>query len=128
VTGAGVLASSDSTKVAAIVVAAVGAVVLLALMAVLWSLARTMKALRATADDLRREGLAVLGDMRGTVGQANSELERVDGLLGTAESISTTVDSASRLAYLAFSNPIIKVLAFGSGTARAARRFRRRGA
>ena len=127
-TGAGVLASSDSTKVAAIVVAAVGAVVLLALMAVLWSLARTMKALRSTADDLRREGLAVLGDMRGTVGQANSELERVDGLLGTAESISTTVDSASRLAYLAFSNPIIKVLAFGAGTARAPRRFRKRGA
>jgi hypothetical protein len=128
VTGAGVLASSDSTKVAAIVVAAVGAVVLLALMAVLWSLARTMKALRATAEDLRREGLSVLGDMRGTVGQANSELERVDGLLGTAESISTTVDSASRLAYLAFSNPIIKVLAFGAGTARATRRFRKRGA
>jgi hypothetical protein len=126
VTGAGVLASSDSTKVAAIVVAAVGAVVLLALMAVLWSLARTMKALRATAEDLHREGLSVLGDMRGTVGQANSELERVDGLLGTAESISTTVDSASRLAYLAFSNPIIKVLAFGAGTARAARRFRKR--
>jgi len=128
VTGAGVLASSNSTKVAAIVVAAVGAVVLLALMAVLWSLARTMKALRSTADDLRREGLLVLGDMRGTVVQANSELERVDGLLGTAESISTTVDSASRLAYLAFSNPVIKVLAFGTGTARAARRLRRRGA
>jgi len=49
VTGAGVLASSDSTKVAAIVVAAVGAVVLLALMAVLWSMARTMKALRSIA-------------------------------------------------------------------------------
>jgi hypothetical protein len=128
VSGAGVLASSDSTKVAAIVVAAVGAVVLLGLMAVLWSLARTMKALRSTADDLHREGLSVLGDMKGTVGQANSELERVDGLLGTAESISTTVDSASRLAYLAFSNPVIKVLAFGSGTARAARHFRKRGA
>jgi hypothetical protein len=128
VIGAGMLASSDSTKVAAIVVAAAGAVVLIALMAVLWSLARTMRALRSTAEDLHREGLSVLGDMRGTVGQANSELERVDGLLGTAESISTTVDSVSRLAYLAFSNPIIKILAFGAGTARATRRFRKRGA
>jgi hypothetical protein len=128
VTGAGLLASSDSSRVAAIVVAVVGGVVLLALIAVLWSLAKTLRALRSTADDLHKEGLSVLGDMRGTVGQANSELERVDGLLGTAESISTTVDSASRLAYLAFSNPIIKVLAFGAGTARATRRFRRRGA
>jgi hypothetical protein len=47
-------------------------------------------------------------------------------VLGTAESISGTVDSASRLAYLALSNPVIKALAFGAGTARAARRFRRK--
>ncbi len=125
-TGAGLLASSDSTQVAAIVVAVVGGVVLLALIAVLWSLAKTLQALRATADDLHREGLLVLGDMRGTVGQANAELERMDGLLGTAESISTTVDSASRLAYLTFSNPVIKMLAFGAGTARATKRFRAR--
>ena len=46
-------------------------------------------------------------------------------ILGTAESISSTVDSASRLAYLTFSNPVIKALAFASGTSRAVRRFRR---
>jgi hypothetical protein len=67
----------------------------------------------------------VVNEMRQAVGQANVELERVDSLLGTAESISTTVDSASRLAYLAFSNPVIKALAFASGTTRAARYFRR---
>ena len=63
-----------------------------------------------------------LGD---TVRNANAELERVDGLLGTAESISGTVDSASRLLYLAFSNPVIKAMALASGTGRAARSFRR---
>ena len=46
-------------------------------------------------------------------------------MLGTAESIGGTVDSASRLAYLAFSNPVIKTMALASGTGRAARRFRR---
>jgi hypothetical protein len=46
--------------------------------------------------------------------------------LGAAESISSTVDSASRLAYETFSSPVIKVLAFGTGTRRAARRFRSR--
>ena len=55
-----------------------------------------------------------------------AELERVDILLGTAESISSTVDSASRLAYLAFSNPVIKAIAFASGMAGATRRMRRR--
>ena len=34
-------------------------------------------------------------------------------------------DSASRLAYLAFSNPVVKALAFGAGTQRAIKRFRR---
>ena len=42
-----------------------------------------------------RETLPVVTEMRSTVLQANVELERVDNLLGTAESISSTVDSAS---------------------------------
>jgi hypothetical protein len=120
------LLAASNSDVEAIIVAVVATVILLALLVVLWSLARAMRSLREAADDMRREGIAVLEEMRGTVGQANAELERVDGLLGTAESISATVDSASRLAYLTFSNPVIKMLAFGTGTARAARRFRRR--
>jgi hypothetical protein len=124
-TASPVLAASNSDT-EAILVAVVATVIILALLVVLWQLAKAMRALRTAAEDMRREGLAVLEDMRGTVGQANDELERVDGLLGTAESISATVDSASRLAYLTFSNPVIKMLAFGAGTARAARRFRRR--
>jgi hypothetical protein len=121
-----ILASSSSSRVEAILVAVIGTVVILVLLVVLVFLARTMRAVRRAADELHREGIRLLTDMHGAVGQANSELDRVDGLLGTAESISSTVDSASRLAYLTFSNPVIKVLAFGAGTARAARRFRRR--
>ncbi len=120
------LLAASNSDVEAIIVAVVATVILLALLVVLWSLAKAMRSLREAADDMRREGIAVLEEMRGTVGQANAELERVDGLLGTAESISATVDSASRLAYLTFSNPVIKMLAFGTGTDRAARRFRRR--
>jgi hypothetical protein len=52
-------------------------------------------------------------------------LARTDTILDTAESVGTTVDSFSRLAYLAFSNPLIKVMALGTGTARAARALRR---
>lgn len=50
---------------------------------------------------------------------------RVDELLDRAESISTTVDSASRLTYLAVSNPLIKVVAVAAGAGRAMRRLRR---
>jgi hypothetical protein len=97
----------------------------LGLLIALSAMSRTMRSMRETVDQLRNETVPLLSDLRGTVGQANAELSRVDHLLGTAESISSTVDSASRLAYLAFSNPVVKALAFGSGTARAVRRLRR---
>jgi hypothetical protein len=125
VTGAGVVAAGDG-QLEAVIVTVVATVVILALLAVLWSLVRTSRALQEAADDLRREGLAVIGDMRSAVGLANTELERADTLLEAAESISTTADSASRLAYMAVSNPVIKVMAFGTGTARATRRLARR--
>jgi uncharacterized protein YoxC len=112
-------------EVAAVIAAVALVVAVVALLFALASLTRTLRALRSAIEDLRRETLPVLNDLRTTVGTANAELVRVDGLLTTAESVSATVDSASRLAYLAFSNPVIKVLALATGTGRAARRLRR---
>lgn len=112
-------------EVAAVIAAVALVVAVVALLFALASLTRTLRALRGAVEDLRRETLPVLNDLRTTVGTANAELVRIDGLLTTAESVSATVDSASRLAYLAFSNPVIKVLALATGTGRAARRLRR---
>jgi len=123
---AGALATTTVGETAALVAAIAVAILVLGLLAALVSLIGTLRTLRETADELRRTTVPLVSDVRETVAQANAELERVDGLLVTAESISTTVDSASRLAYLAFSNPVVKVLAFGAGTARAARSLRKR--
>ena len=68
----------------------------------------------------------MLDDLRDTVEAANYEIERLDRLVSTAESVTGTVDSASRLAYIAMANPVIKGVAFASGTAKAARRLRGR--
>ena len=119
-------ADMSAGDVTAIIVAVIAAVFVAFVCVTLVSLTRTMAAMRATIEQLRRETLPVVSSLQGTVTQANAELERVDALLGTAESISGTVDSVSRLAYLALSNPVIKAMAFGAGTARAARRFRKR--
>jgi hypothetical protein len=123
--GAQVLAASSDGSVEAIMVTVVAVTVIAALLAVLWYTTRTVSAVRLAADDLHQESLRLLADMAGTVGHANADLDRVDGLLGAAETISATVDSTSRLAYLTFSKPVVKILAFGTGTARAARRLRR---
>jgi hypothetical protein len=113
--------------VAAIIIAVLLAIAVVGLLLVLRSLARTLASLRVTVDELRTNTVPLVADLHDTVKSANVELERVDGLLVTAESIGATVDSASRLAYLAFSNPMIKAAAFAAGTGRVVRRMRRDG-
>jgi hypothetical protein len=87
---------------------------------------RTLTAVRLSVEQLRRETLPVLDELHKAVVQANGELDCLDGLLDTAQSVGTTVDSASHLAYLAVSNPLIKAIAFAAGAGRAARAFRRK--
>ncbi len=114
-----------ATELSALIVAiaSVAAVVLLAV--TLASITKTLRAVRETVEMVRTETVPVMSELGDAVRSANVEIERIGGVLGTAESIGGTVDSASRLAYLAFSNPMIKALALATGTSRAARRFRR---
>ena len=110
----------------AAVVAAVAAVVATgALIYGIVQLVRTLTALRLGVEELRRSTLPVVDELSRTVTAANAELARVDVLLESAESVTATVDSASRLAYLLFSNPAIKAVALASGTAKAAKALRR---
>lgn len=119
------VAATGGAPTVAIGVTVVATVVVMCLLAMVWYLSRTMRVMRAAADDLRRESVALMNEMRAAVGLASLELERADGLLDTAESVTERVDSASRLAFQTLAHPVVKVLAFGSGTRKAARRLRR---
>lgn len=116
----------SASDLAAIIVAIAAVVGVVLLVFAIVSLTRTLAAVRMSVEELRRETLPVIDELQRTVTQANSDLERLDGLLDSATSVTNTVDSASQLAYLAFSNPIIKGIAFATGSARALRSFRRR--
>jgi hypothetical protein len=118
--------ATTAAETAALVAALIAAVLVVAVLVVLVSIMATLRDLRATTDELRRSTVPLIRDVREVVTQANSELERVDEVLVTAETFSSTVDSASKLAYLAFANPLIKVVALTSGTGRAVRRLRGR--
>jgi hypothetical protein len=87
------------------------------------SLLRAMRDLRASVELLHRETVPLLEELRGTVREAGAEVDRVDHLLEAAESIAATVDSASRLGYLAFRAPLIRFVAFFKGLGRFARRL-----
>jgi uncharacterized protein YoxC len=115
----------SATELAALIVAIASVVGVVLLGLALASITQNLQAVRETTEILRNETVPAMEELASTARSANAELARVDVLIDSAESISGTVDSASRLAYLAFSNPIIKAVAFGAGTSHALRRFRR---
>jgi len=110
----------------AVALAALAAVLAVVLLFVLVALVRTLAALRAVVEDLDREVMPLLAELRGDAAKASAELDRVGDLVGAAKSVTQTVDGASRLAYLTFSNPVVKVIAAGHGVTRAGRRLRAR--
>lgn len=99
-----------------------------ALCVVLLRVLDTLGSLRGEVAELRAETRPLLAELRTSVDAARDDLERFDRVLGSAEAISSTVaknmDGASRVARTALSAPIIKTVAFASGTGRAARRLR----
>jgi hypothetical protein len=99
-----------------VVLLAFGAFVVLLL--ALQSLVASLRDLRRSLDVLHDETLPLLQELRTTVRTAGAEVDRVDNLLDAAESISATVDSATRLSYLAFRAPLLRFVAFFKGIGR----------
>jgi uncharacterized protein YoxC len=102
-----------------------------ALILALVQVTMTLRALRRTVDSLRAETVGMIEEMRTAVRDASFEVDRVDALLTTAETVGDNLDSASRLVRRTVQNPVVKVMAFGTGTRRAVARMRkgeRRGA
>lgn len=109
----------------AIAVAAGSAAVVVVLLVAALSLRRSARDLRLLVEEMTGHAAVVIGEAEATITAARGELARVDDLIGSAEAITETVGTASRLAHATLATPLIKILAFGAGTARAGRRFRR---
>jgi hypothetical protein len=101
---------------------ACGAVVV-GLFVAIGALRRETRALQSLAEDLGRRTVPLVADAHRAVDQAATELERVGAVLDSTESVHATVDSASKLAYRAFANPVVKVLAVRAGAATGLRRL-----
>ena len=109
---------------AAIVVSVLSLVATALLTLAVGSLVRTMRELRGVLDTLHDQTLPLVADLRMTVDQAGADLERVEGILESAERITHTVDSASQLTYRALSPPLIKTMSLLAGLRRAGRQLR----
>jgi hypothetical protein len=113
----------SADNVAALVAAIAAGIASLVLVGVVVVLGKRVRELGRTVEELRRETVPLVHDARVVVDQAATEMVRVGDVLDSAEAVSSTVDSASRLAYRAFSNPVVKVLAYSTGFGTALRRF-----
>jgi hypothetical protein len=112
-----------STETAAVVLAAVAGVLVVGLLVALRSLTRAAAALASAADQLQRETVPLVIDLRTKVAETTGTVERMGLLIEAAESMTATADSASRLAVAALGNPVVKSVAFGAGVARGFRRL-----
>jgi hypothetical protein len=121
------IGSTSGGNAVVIVVTVVATLVVLGGLIAVASLLRTARQLRALTEELIEHTTAVLGDVEVAMSRAQGELDRVDDLVGSAQAITHTVGSASRLARLALSGPVIKIVALSAGTARAGRRLRKPG-
>jgi hypothetical protein len=111
---------------AAAALATVAVLLAAAIVVVMLALMKTLRSLQSVVEDLNREAVPLVADLRGDVERASAGLERVGDLVGAAESVTRRVDGASRLAFMTFSNPVVKMLAAGHGVSRAGRRLRGR--
>ncbi len=115
----------SGADLAVVIVTLLSVVSVLALLLALQLVWRNLRALRTTIRDLHEQMAPLVAELDATLAEAHHELDRVDQLIGSAESISATVDATSRLAYKALSAPMIKTVALASGTSKAARRLRK---
>ncbi|HXA30945.1 MAG TPA: DUF948 domain-containing protein [Acidimicrobiales bacterium] len=111
-------------EIAVLVAAGACVLAVVGLLFTVTALRRQVRRLEAVAEDLRVQTMPLVVEAHRVVDQAATEMERVGAVLESTESVSATVDSASRLAYRAFANPVVKVLAVRAGAAGGMRRLR----
>jgi len=110
-------------QIAVLVASCASVLAVVGLLMAIRSLRHEVGRLHSVSDQLRRQTMPLVADAHRAVDQAATEMERVGAVLDSTESVHATVDSASRLAYRAFANPVVKVLAVRAGAATGIRRL-----
>src|SRR5664280_108695 len=113
----------SASQIAILVASIASCAAVAGLLVGLGSLRREVRSLRRAVDQLSAQTVPLVADAHRVVDQAATEMERVGAVLDSTESVHATVDSASRLAYRAFANPVVKVLAVRAGAASGIRRL-----
>jgi hypothetical protein len=107
---------------ALVVLAAFWGLLVLALCVVLLNTFNVLTSTKMTIDTFREETVPLLKEVVGSVERTNRELDRVDGMLESAGVIVGRVEKMSGLIEQAAASPLMKIISFGAGVRKAARR------
>lgn len=122
---AGVLLDASFFGVAAIVAAVAFGGSMIGLMALLLTLVGTVRELTRTVEQVTAQTVPLLGGVNETVAGVNTELARLDTIVASVQHISATGENIADVVHTAVANPLIKAIAFASGTGAAVRTARR---
>jgi uncharacterized protein YoxC len=112
---------------AAALIAALAFVALVAFFAVvLVKVAGILSEVQMALNDVRKETMPLLKEVRTTVVTLNVEMDRVDGIMASAESAAASVSNVAKLVTAATANPIIKGMALLTGAGVSLRSLRRK--
>jgi hypothetical protein len=96
-----------------------GALVIV-LCVVMANLFRVLTSTKDLIDGVTSQTVPLLEQVNGTVGLVNQELARVDGILATVETVTTTVGHMVEVVSSTVSSPLVKASAFVYGLRKAA--------
>ena len=112
---------------AAALIAALAFVGLVAVLAiVLAKVGGILSEVQMALNDVRKETMPLLKEVRTTVTTLNVEMDRVDGIMASAESAAASVSNVAKLVTAATANPIIKGMAFLTGAGVSVRAMKRK--
>jgi uncharacterized protein YoxC len=117
------IAALDGGDVALIVLSAFWGLLVLFLCIVLINTFRVLESTKMMIDQVREETIPLLHEVKGSVERTNRELDRVDGVLVSANEIVGRVQRVSKLVEEAASGPLVKLISVGAGLRRASSRF-----
>jgi len=109
---------------AIIVLAAAFALAGIALALVMMKLFQVVASLRELVDGVTKETVPLIHDVDQTVKGVNNEIERVDSIMASTQSVVKNVETISETVKVTVTNPLVKALAFLAGAKRASKKFR----
>jgi uncharacterized protein YoxC len=123
--GLGVIYSASFFGVAAIIAAVGFGAAMVGVLALLANLVSTVQQLTTTVKQITDQTVPLLGGLNETISGVNTELARVDTIVASVQQISYRAEGVAGVLHAAVANPLIKGIAFVTGTRAAAKAARK---